>query len=395
MAACGFDHHRAMASGSSPSPGPTRCPSESRPAHRPDRVARVSPSSGSTRPRTSATSCTASRCSPRSFLSRTRTPTSAPSPTRSRAWSGTTSPPKPDHDYTYVFHPLARHAEESRPSRGRRSRSGPDRATFRRGCTSVLQPRRRLEPGVRAGVRQHVAQRPAVAGQAPEGPAVAEPGSRRGDDRVHQERPQRRCDPWMLLRVHLSAGTRGARQGNRPTASTCSSSSTASRTSTPRTRAARRHRKSRVLRERSAAEELAAIADAGLPASAVIRREARRSDLAHNKFMVLLAGRSANPAAGLDRIHQPHRRRDPRPGQHRPLDPGRTVAAAVRSLLGAPRDRSRWAAGRQKSTAREEQGVLREASRRSRPCHRDSTTIPPGPRPCSARAPAPAPSTCM
>ncbi|HWJ53374.1 MAG TPA: phospholipase D-like domain-containing protein, partial [Propionibacteriaceae bacterium] len=35
---------------------------------------------------------------------------------------------------------------------------------------------------------------------------------------------------------------------------------------------------------------LAAIAEAGLPASAVIRREARRSDLTHNKFMVLLAG---------------------------------------------------------------------------------------------------------
>jgi phosphatidylserine/phosphatidylglycerophosphate/cardiolipin synthase-like enzyme len=40
---------------------------------------------------------------------------------------------------------------------------------------------------------------------------------------------------------------------------------------------------------------LAAIADAGLPASAVIRREARRSDLTHNKFMVLLAGDQRTP----------------------------------------------------------------------------------------------------
>jgi len=42
---------------------------------------------------------------------------------------------------------------------------------------------------------------------------------------------------------------------------------------------------------------LAAIAAAGLPASAVIAREARKDDIAHNKFMVLLKGASRTPTA--------------------------------------------------------------------------------------------------
>ena len=221
----------------------------------------------------------------------------SPSPTRSRASSGTTSPPSPDHDYTYVFHPLAgtpKNLDRSRPDGLDRR---PDRAALRRGARRVLQPRRRLEPGVRAGVRQHVAQRPAVAAQAPEGPAVAEPGPRRGDARVHHERPPRRCDPRMLLRVHLSAGAGGAGQGHRPTAWTCSSSSTARSTSTPSNEKQPDGTVKAVFFESDPRlRNLAAIADAGLPASAVIRREARRSDLAHNKFMVLLDGRPANPA---------------------------------------------------------------------------------------------------
>lgn len=40
---------------------------------------------------------------------------------------------------------------------------------------------------------------------------------------------------------------------------------------------------------------LDAIEAAGFPASAVIRREARRSDIAHNKFMVLLSGANRKP----------------------------------------------------------------------------------------------------
>jgi phosphatidylserine/phosphatidylglycerophosphate/cardiolipin synthase-like enzyme len=42
-------------------------------------------------------------------------------------------------------------------------------------------------------------------------------------------------------------------------------------------------------------KNLAAIADAGLPAAAVLRREARRSAIAHNKFMVLLTGNPPTP----------------------------------------------------------------------------------------------------
>ena len=42
---------------------------------------------------------------------------------------------------------------------------------------------------------------------------------------------------------------------------------------------------------------LRAIQDAGLPASAIIAREARRSVIAHNKFMVLLAGKKRTPKA--------------------------------------------------------------------------------------------------
>ncbi|MEP6527221.1 MAG: phospholipase D-like domain-containing protein [Nocardioidaceae bacterium] len=43
-------------------------------------------------------------------------------------------------------------------------------------------------------------------------------------------------------------------------------------------------------------ENLAAIEAAGIPASAVIRREARPNDIAHNKFLVLLRGESREPA---------------------------------------------------------------------------------------------------
>jgi hypothetical protein len=42
-------------------------------------------------------------------------------------------------------------------------------------------------------------------------------------------------------------------------------------------------------------KNLAAIAAAGLPESAIIRREARRSSIAHNKFMVLLTGNPRTP----------------------------------------------------------------------------------------------------
>ena len=41
---------------------------------------------------------------------------------------------------------------------------------------------------------------------------------------------------------------------------------------------------------------LDAIEDAGIPESALVRREARRSDIAHNKFMVLLTGAGKQPA---------------------------------------------------------------------------------------------------
>ena len=246
---------------------------------------------GSTRPRTSATSCTASKCFPRSFRSPTRTPTSAPSTTRSRASSGTTSPPsRTTTTATSSTRWPARRRISTGPEDG--LDRGPDRAPFRRGARRVLQPRRRLEPGVRAGIRQPVAQRPAVAGK------------------------RRKALQWLSrdLDEAMIAFIKSARSGVRSAAASTSSpirrSAALARRSPgvdvqlvvdckvnehTRREAARRHRESRVLRERPAARNLAAITDAGLPASAVIRREARRSDLTHNKFMVLLAGDQRTP----------------------------------------------------------------------------------------------------
>ena len=395
MAACGFDHHRAMASGSSPSPGPTRCPSESRPATPPGPGCSGLPWSGSTRPRTSATSCTASRCFPRSFLSPTRTPTSAPSPTRSRAWSGTTSPPSPTTTTptSSIRWPARRRISTGRGRRSR-SRSGPSLfSAGRTTCSSTAaSPRARRTRGSSATCRPATSRRRSSAGEALQWLSrdldeamIAFIKSARSGDAI------RGCFYEFTYR----AGAGGAGQGNHRRRRRAARGRLQSQRAHQNEKQPDGTAKAVFYESDPRLRNLAAIADAGLPASAIIRREARRSDLTHNKFMVLLdraisepGSRSGpapptSPKVGSTARPTPATgsgTRGPLPGSAStgscspPIQEGGRVIASRRSGRGTKSSTTAWT-----------------LSPRPRP----QTRSPPGSRPSSARAPARPRSSCM
>ena len=119
---------------------------------RPERVCSASRSSASTRPRASATSCTASRCSARWCRYPTRRPTSRRSSIRSRVWSGTTSRRRPGGlPYDSIRSP-ARRRTSTVPGRWSRSTSTTEPlygAAARTTCSSIAasRPARRTPAG--------------------------------------------------------------------------------------------------------------------------------------------------------------------------------------------------------------------------------------------------------
>ena len=155
MTACGFDHHRAMASECSPSPGPTRCPSGSRPATPPGPGCWDSPLNVTTRPRTSATTSRVQGFPVRSSRSPTRTRMSRTfaHPIQSLVWDDFTAKPATTTRTSSIRWRARRRISTGH---GRRSRSCQHRAAGRRAATTCSSTAAWLEPGVRAPVRQPV-----------------------------------------------------------------------------------------------------------------------------------------------------------------------------------------------------------------------------------------------
>ena len=229
----------------------------------------------------------------------------------------------------YEFHPLAGDAEEPRPLAARRRdrRRRPSRSTaraahdvfFNRGVASSQAYARRfgnLPPD----------QQPTAA-EAQEGPRLAQPRPRRRDAAVHPVRPSGRCDPRMLLRVHLPTGARRAQEGHRPGRRRAARHRPQGQRAHEQREAARRHDQGGVPRQRSPAREPAR--DPGRRAPRIGDHRARGAAVEHRAQQVHGAADRRGPATpkpGLDRVDEPHRRRHPRPGQRRALDPRRAVA---------------------------------------------------------------------
>ena len=289
-------------------------------------------------------------------------------PVQSFVWDDFTA--KPDRVYEYIFHPLKgtpKNLDRRAKPISIKVRTEPLFSEAR--ARHLLQSRRRQQPGLCARVRQQEARRAREdrPGGSEGGARMAEPQPRRRHLEIHRQRQEERYAAVLLLRVSLRAGRRCATEGSRRR----------------RRRAARRRRQGerddrqegQETRELPARRESRDARRRRIPTKNVILREAKPNNIAHNKFMVLLKGKSQSAGRSVDRLHEHFRRRDSRPDQCRALGPQQGRRHRVRGLLESAQRRpgTRTAATDKATAAAQEQGAPRRRGGAARRRRRRST----------------------
>ncbi len=273
-------------------------------------------------------------------------------PVQSFVWDDFTAK---DGQRLRLFLPSAEgQAEEPRPQRAADPDPHPHRAAvFRPAARRLLQPRRRLEPGLYARIPERPAGQDQAAGKAGQGVQMAGPPSRRGDLQVHRQCQARRHAALLLLRIPLPAGGRRARQGDQG-----------------------RRRRPHHLRRQEERQTGQGQDQEGrrLPAQGQSGRHQEGQDRGqashpargqaeqHPAQQVHGAAyrRRQEADRGVDRLHQHFRRRHLRPDQCRPLGARSRGRRQVSEILGAAQHRPRRQKGRRpRDREQEEQGAAR------------------------------------